>query len=66
MLLEIIGDLLIIGYGAALSCAFLIMAITGNCLAFEGHPVILLVEIIFSLITVVIGIGRFLSDARKP
>lgn len=64
-MIEIIGDLLIIGCGAAFSWAFLIMIFTGNYLVFESNPFILLTEAILSLVTVGIGIGRFINDARK-
>ncbi len=64
MLWEILGDLLVIGFGAAMATAFLIMALTGRP-AFEPNPFILWGEIILCLVTFGIGIWRLIDDARR-
>ena len=61
-MIEIIGDLIIIGCGAAFAWAFFTMFITGNYLVFESNPIILAAEMILSVVIIVVGISRLQDD----
>ena len=64
-LLEILGDLLLIGCGAVLIYIFFSIYFSGGYMAVEQNPLVLRTEMVTGIIIVIIGIGRFIDDARK-
>lgn len=63
--LEVLGDLVMIGCGAALLYAFLSIFFLGGYMACEPSNTILYSEIGMSAVIVIFGINRFLGDCRK-
>ena len=64
LMLEIIGDTLIIAFGMSLLYQFITIGIVG-WYGFEPNKAILYAEIAMSVLILALGINRFVNDIHK-
>lgn len=62
--MELLGDALLIAFGAVMVFIFGSISITGGYMAIESNPYILYTELGMGFFILLIGINRFLNDIR--
>ena len=65
MLIELIGDALILAFGALSLRVFIPIIIWGEVLIVESNSVILTTELLLAAVIVFIGIQRLIDDIRS-
>jgi len=63
--IEIVGDAIIIGYGAVLAFFFFEFWFYGKIWVFEPNSTIAFLELLVAIVFIFIGLNRLIDDAKR-